>query len=57
MVAVGDYVVSRLIEDSGGVVVAEMLDEGMIAYKWDVEVDGDLVRNIGETLYVKRILP
>jgi len=57
VVGVGDYVVPRLIEDSGGVVVAEFLDEGMMQCAWKVKTDGDLMRNLGETYYLARTPP
>jgi benzoyl-CoA reductase/2-hydroxyglutaryl-CoA dehydratase subunit BcrC/BadD/HgdB len=57
VVGVGDYVVPKLIEDSGGVVVAEFLDEGMRHCAWNVKADGDLMRNLGETYYLERTPP
>ena len=52
--AIGDYTVPRLIEDSGAVIVTEMLDEGIRPYKWDVDLEGDIIRNLGETKYLKK---
>ena len=57
VVSVGDYVIPKLIEDSGGVIVAEFLDEGMSHYLWNVKTEGDLMRNLGETYYLERIPP
>jgi len=57
VVGIGDYVVPKLIEDSGGVVVAEFLDEGMRQCAWNVKTDGDLMRNLGETYYSERTPP
>ncbi|MFC2019261.1 2-hydroxyacyl-CoA dehydratase subunit D [Chloroflexota bacterium] len=57
IVAVGDYVVPKLIEESGAVIVAEFLDEGMRQYRWNVATDGDLMKNLGETYYLKRTPP
>ncbi len=57
VVGVGDYVVPRLIEESGGVIAAEFLDEGMRHYEWNVKTDGDLMRNLGETYYLERTPP
>ena len=37
VVSVGDYVVPKLIEDSGGVIVTELLDEGMRQCLWNVK--------------------
>ncbi|MFC1964417.1 2-hydroxyacyl-CoA dehydratase subunit D [Chloroflexota bacterium] len=55
VVAVGDYIVPKLIEASGGVIVTEFLDEGARQYRWNVKTDGDLMRNLGETYFVDRI--
>ena len=41
--AIGDYTVPRVFEESGGVIVAEMLDEGVRAIDKDVELEGDLL--------------
>jgi benzoyl-CoA reductase/2-hydroxyglutaryl-CoA dehydratase subunit BcrC/BadD/HgdB len=57
VVGVGDYVVPKLIEDSGGIVAAEFLDEGMRHCAWNVKTDGDLMRNLGETYYLGRTPP
>ena len=57
VVAMGDYVVLKLIENSGGMVVAEILDEGIRNYQWKVGADGDLVKNIAETYYLQRTPP
>jgi benzoyl-CoA reductase/2-hydroxyglutaryl-CoA dehydratase subunit BcrC/BadD/HgdB len=57
VIAVGDYVVPKLIEDSGGVIVAEFLDEGMRQCAWNVKTNGDLMKNLGETYYLERTPP
>jgi benzoyl-CoA reductase/2-hydroxyglutaryl-CoA dehydratase subunit BcrC/BadD/HgdB len=57
VVGVGDYVVPKLIEDSGGIVAAEFLDEGMRHYAWNVKAEGDLMTNLGETYYLLRTPP
>jgi len=57
VVAVGDYVIPKLIEDSGGVIVAESFDEGIRQYLWNVKTDGDLMRNLGEMYYYERTPP
>jgi len=57
VVGVGDYVVPKLIEDSGGIVAAEFLDEGMRHCAWNVKMSGDLMRNLGETYYLGRTPP
>ncbi len=57
VVGVGDYVVPRLIEDSGGVVVAEFLDEGMRQADWKVKANGDLMADLGKSYYLERTPP
>jgi len=57
VVAMGDYVVLKLIETFGGVVVAEILDEGIRYYQWKVSTDGDLMKNLAETYYLQRTPP
>ena len=53
----GDYIVPKLIEDSGGVIVAELLDQGIRQYLWNVKTDGDLMGNLGKTYYLERTPP
>lgn len=57
VVAMGDYVVPKLIEDAGGVIVTEFLDEGMRLCQWNVKPGGDLMQNIADTYFTKRIPP
>jgi benzoyl-CoA reductase/2-hydroxyglutaryl-CoA dehydratase subunit BcrC/BadD/HgdB len=57
VVGVGDYVVPKLIEDSGGVVVAEFLDEGMRQADWKVKSNGDLMAGLGKSYYLERTPP
>jgi benzoyl-CoA reductase/2-hydroxyglutaryl-CoA dehydratase subunit BcrC/BadD/HgdB len=57
VVGVGDYVVPRLIEEAGGVIAAEFLDEGMRHYRWPVKTDGDLIKNLVDTYYLERTPP
>jgi benzoyl-CoA reductase/2-hydroxyglutaryl-CoA dehydratase subunit BcrC/BadD/HgdB len=57
VVSVGDYVVPKLIEESGGAVVTEFLDEGMRQCAWNVKINGDVMRNLAETYYVERTPP
>ena len=57
VVGVGDYVVPKLIEDSGGVIVAEFLDEGMRQYLRNVDTRGDLMTNLVRTYYRDRTPP
>ena len=55
--AIGDYVVPRLIEENGGVIVAEMLGEGIRHYADSVATEGDLMNNLASTYYLKRTPP
>ena len=57
VVAMGDYTVPKLIEDSGGVIVAEFLDEGIRHYKHEVKTAGDLMTNLIKTYYLERTPP
>ena len=57
VVGVGDYVVPKLIEDAGGVIAAEFLDEGMRQYAWNAQTDGDPMRNLTENYYLKMTPP
>jgi benzoyl-CoA reductase/2-hydroxyglutaryl-CoA dehydratase subunit BcrC/BadD/HgdB len=57
VVGVGDYVVPSLIEEAGGVIAAEFLDEGMRHCQWPVKTEGDLMKNLGETYYLERTPP
>lgn len=49
--AIGDYTVPRVFEDKGGVIVAELLDEGIREYEKDVELEGDLINNFARNRY------
>ena len=57
VIGVGDYVVPKLIEDSGAVVAVEFLDEGVRHCAWNVKTDGDLITNLSETYYLERTPP
>jgi len=57
VIAVGDYVVPKLIEESGGVVVFEFLDEGIRQYLCEVSTEGNMLENLARSYYVERIPP
>jgi benzoyl-CoA reductase/2-hydroxyglutaryl-CoA dehydratase subunit BcrC/BadD/HgdB len=57
VVSVGDYVAPKLIEDSGGIIAAELLDEGMRQCAWKVSTGGDLMDNLVKTYYLERTPP
>ena len=52
VVGVGDYVVPKLIEDAGGVIAAEFLDEGFRQCVKTAKTNGNRVRNLAETYYL-----
>jgi benzoyl-CoA reductase/2-hydroxyglutaryl-CoA dehydratase subunit BcrC/BadD/HgdB len=54
VVAIGDYIIPKLVEDSGGVIVAELLEEGMRHCSWNVDTSGDLMSNLAKTYYLER---
>ena len=51
VVGVGDYVVPKLIEDSGGVIAAEFLDEGIRHCPGDTKTNGDPLGSLADTYY------
>jgi len=57
VVAVGDYTVPSMIEEMGGVIVAEMLDEGHRFHRWKVDPNGDPMESLVETYYRERVPP
>ncbi|MBN1188346.1 MAG: 2-hydroxyacyl-CoA dehydratase [Dehalococcoidales bacterium] len=57
VVGMGDYVVPKIIEESGGIIAAEFLDEGMIHCRNQVKAEGDLLRNLARTYYLERTPP
>ncbi|MBN2321184.1 MAG: 2-hydroxyacyl-CoA dehydratase [Acidobacteria bacterium] len=57
VVGVGDYVVPKLIEDAGAVIAVEFLDEGIRHCVQNSKTDGDLMRNLAETYYLRMTPP
>ena len=57
VVAVGDYVVPTLAEESGGVIVCEMLDEGIRHFRHNVSTEGELMENIARRNYYEKLPP
>lgn len=53
--AIGDYTVPRVVEESGGAIVAEVLDEGIRVIEKDVALDGDLVENFARNRYLDKV--
>ena len=54
IVADGDYAVPGLIEEAGGKIVADMLDDGARWYRWDTPTDGDMLENLKQARYVDK---
>lgn len=55
VIAIGDYVVPRLLDQYGGAVVAQFLDEGVRVSEKDIELDGDLVVNFARNRYLDKM--
>ncbi len=53
----GDSLVTELIEKSGGVVLAEVFDEGLKWFMEDISVDDDPLEALAEGYFMKRICP
>ena len=54
-VAIGDYTVPRVFEDSGAVFVTEFLDEGIRPFKWDLDVNAeDPLRAFAKSRYLEK---
>jgi benzoyl-CoA reductase/2-hydroxyglutaryl-CoA dehydratase subunit BcrC/BadD/HgdB len=57
IVAIGDYVPIKLIEEAGALIAVEMLDEGIRPYFWDVTLNGDTIKGLSEMLYYQKTPP
>ncbi len=55
VIAIGDYVVPRLLDQYGGAVVAQFLDEGVRVTEKDVDTEGDLVKNFAAARYLDKM--
>jgi benzoyl-CoA reductase/2-hydroxyglutaryl-CoA dehydratase subunit BcrC/BadD/HgdB len=55
--AYGDTKVPRLVEEAGGLIVADEVAECVRPYWDDVSLDGDLLANIADTYFMKRVPP
>lgn len=49
--AIEDYVMPKVLEASGGVIVTEFMDEGMRVTELDVNLEGDLLQNFVQNRY------
>lgn len=54
-VAQGDYVVPSIIENAGGAIVTEFLDEAIRPFKNDIPVEGDIVENYAKAIYDDKV--
>jgi benzoyl-CoA reductase/2-hydroxyglutaryl-CoA dehydratase subunit BcrC/BadD/HgdB len=52
--AMGDYVVPKLVEDSGGAIVADFLDEGIRSYRVDISTEGDPIVAFAKARYLDK---
>lgn len=54
--AVGDYTVPKLVEDCGGMIVADFMDEAMRPYMDPaISLEGDVIDAFAEARYAKRL--
>lgn len=54
-VAPGDHMVPRVLEESGAVIAAQMLDEGIRIYEKDVDTQGCLILNFAKNRYLDTV--
>lgn len=52
--AIGDYMVPKLVEEAGAVIAADFLDEGIREYKHDIEITGDPIADFARARYLNR---
>lgn len=52
--AIGDYMVPKLVEEAGAVIAADFLDEGIREYKHDVAITGDPIVDFARARYLDR---
>lgn len=52
--AMGDYTVPRLVEEAGGAIVADFLDEGIRPYRNDIELEGDPLLAFARSRYLEK---
>lgn len=54
-VALGDYQVPTIIENAGGSIVCEFLDEAIRPFKYDISTEGDVVDAYASAMYDNRV--
>ncbi len=52
--AIGDYMVPKLVEESGAVIVTDFLDEGIRTYKDDIKLGGDPLEAFARSRYLEK---
>jgi len=52
--AFGDYALPRMVERSGGVIVSDFLEEGVL-HPWEVKVNGNPLESIAQSYYREKI--
>jgi benzoyl-CoA reductase/2-hydroxyglutaryl-CoA dehydratase subunit BcrC/BadD/HgdB len=52
-IAEGDYKVYQLLESAGANVVIEDFSEGMRSYRQDVEISGDLIKDLADAYFLR----
>jgi benzoyl-CoA reductase/2-hydroxyglutaryl-CoA dehydratase subunit BcrC/BadD/HgdB len=57
VVASGDYTVPKLVEESGGIIVANLLDDGVWHERYNIKTEGDLLENVAHTYFLDRVPP
>ena len=54
-IALGDYQVPTIIENAGGAIVTEFLDEAIRPFKYDISTEGDVVEAYASAMYDNRV--
>lgn len=52
--AIGDYTVPRLLEETGSVIVADFMDEGIRPYRNDYTIEGEPLIAFAKTAYLEK---
>lgn len=52
--AMGDYTVPRVVEESGAAIVADFLDEGMRVYRHDLHIKDDPITDFARCRYLEK---
>jgi benzoyl-CoA reductase/2-hydroxyglutaryl-CoA dehydratase subunit BcrC/BadD/HgdB len=53
-IAMGDYTVPKLVEEAGGAIVADFMDEGIRPYKNDISLEGDPIEAFARCRYLEK---